>query len=80
MCKEALILLKSGSYDEAEQLLEKARSVDPVSPTPYQYLSQIYYVKRDHARTVWALEQALQRDPGNKLLRDNLQAISKRPM
>jgi tetratricopeptide (TPR) repeat protein len=81
-CQEALLLIQRGETAEARRILERAEALNPQarSPLVHQYLANLAILANDLYTAVHAQKEALRLEPGNRLYRDNLQALLLRPL
>ncbi len=68
---------KRGDYARAQELLVEAERLAPDAAV-YQEMSNVAYLRGDHAGAIAALERALALDPSNALLRHNLERLRAR--
>lgn len=69
---------RRGDYETAENALARAAELVPGDPVILQYQSNVAYLQGDLEGAIEILETALQKDPENALLRQNLDNLRKR--
>ncbi len=73
--EEARRLVEQGEYDAARRLLESLAHAHPEASTPHQYLANVAYLQGDLLAALQHLERAVELDPGEPLLRENLKVL-----
>ena len=78
LLEEAKGAARRGDYETADAALSRAAELVPGDPVILQYQSNVAYLQGDLDRAIEILETALQEDPENALLRQNLDNLRKR--
>jgi len=70
------MLYKDGRYDEAAAAYERALRADSeLGDDAYAKLGNVYYKSRDREKAIQMWERALQVNPGNEVVRTNLEFV-----
>jgi tetratricopeptide (TPR) repeat protein len=70
------LLYRDGRYEEAAEAYRRALRADPyLGDDVYAKLGNVYYKSRDRAKAIEMWERALEIDPGNEVVRTNLEFV-----
>lgn len=72
---EARDAARRGAYDEAWELLAEAERLTPEAAVVYQYQSNVAFLRGDREAAITALERALELEPDDARLRENLRRL-----
>ncbi len=75
LCEEARVAIDAGQKRKALRLLERAVALAPDMSLPYHYLSNVAFLAGDSRRAIAAMEKAVERDPYDGVLRENLKRL-----
>jgi hypothetical protein len=75
LCEDARKDIGRGQDQEAVRQLWRAARTDRTLALPFQYLSNLYYLRGQRRRAAWALWRALEREPQKDLYLKNLAAL-----
>jgi tetratricopeptide (TPR) repeat protein len=74
------LLYRNGRYDEAAEAYRRAIRTEPdLGDDVYAKLGNVYYKSRDRDQAVEMWEQALKINPGNEIVRTNLEFVRGSP-
>jgi 4-amino-4-deoxy-L-arabinose transferase-like glycosyltransferase len=77
LCERARKASAQSRFDEARQLLQEARRLEPEWAVPYQYLANVDFLAGERRAALRHLERAVEMDPLNLALRTNLKALQR---
>jgi tetratricopeptide (TPR) repeat protein len=75
LLQQAQELARRGGYEEAWKLLLEAESLTPDASVVYQYKGNVAFLRGDRGAAVAALKKALELDPEDARIRENLRRL-----